>query len=124
VHKLHIVIWACHRTNRVDPLSPGLFEQDPKHAITAMPEVAATLAIGALTLLGTLLSLFGLIGSSKPTIQVKQSTTIKADKKGPVAPIEPVSAKEQVALDQAGVATGKEIREEAVKRNAAGKTEL
>ena len=104
----------------------GLFNEDPKHAITAMPEVAGTLAIGALTLLGTLLSLFGLIGSSKPTIQVKQTTTVKPDvtKKGPVAPVEPASAKEQIALDKAGVATGKEIKEGAVKRNAAGKTEL
>jgi hypothetical protein len=113
---------ALHSTDRFVFL--GLFEQDPKHAITAMPEVAATLAIGALTLLGTLLSLFGLIGSSKPTIQVKQSTTIKADKKGPAAPVEPATVKEAIALDKAGVATGKEVREEAVKRNAAGKSEL
>lgn len=113
---------ALHQTDR--SVSLGLFEQDPKHAITAMPEVAATLAIGALTLLGTLLSLFGLIGSSKPTIQVKQSTTIKADKKGPAAPVEPATVKEAIALDKAGVATGKEVREEAVKRNAAGKSEL
>jgi hypothetical protein len=105
---------------------PGLFNEDPKHAITAMPEVAGTLALGALTLLGTLLSLFGLIGSSKPTIQVRQSTTIKTDvvKKGPVVPVEAASVKEQAALDQAGVATGVELKEGAVKRNAAGKSEL
>jgi hypothetical protein len=95
------------------------------HAITAMPEVAGTLGVALLTILGTLLSLFGLIGSSKPTIQVKQTTTVKTDtvKKGPAAPVEPASATEQVALDKAGVATGKEVRE-ATKRTNAGKTDL
>lgn len=102
----------------------NLFNQDPMHAITAMPEVAGALAVGLLTLLGTLLSLFGLIGSSKPTIQVKQTTSAKVEgKKGPAAPLEAASVKEAIALDNAGVATGKETRE-ATKRTAAGKSDL
>lgn len=103
----------------------NLFQQDPKHAITTMPEVAGTLLIGILTLLGTILSLFGLIGSSKPTIQVKSTTSVKADgtKKGPAAPVQPASAKEKAALESSGVATGQEVREGAATRRSGKKAE-
>lgn len=101
-----------------------LAKDDPKHAITAMPEVFTAFVIGLLSFLGALGSLLGLIGAKKPVVQVKKTATVssKVEKKGPAAPAVVVSEKEQVALDKAGVATGAEVKAgQASKRTNAGK---
>lgn len=81
-----------------------------------MPEVAGGLVAALFTILGMLGALFGLVGSSsKPTIQVKKSTSTTAtgapvlgkpisDKKA-AAPVEIASKNEKEALEQAGVET-------------------
>jgi hypothetical protein len=106
-----------------------------------MPETAAALAAALFTLIGMLGALFGLVGSSKPTIQVKKATTVQtavpgkpiSDEKAvvPVAtavPGKPISDEKAVvpvalagkdekeALDKAGVET------RATKRAGASKT--
>lgn len=97
-------------------------KQNPTEAIKAMPETAAALAAAFFTLLGMLGALFGLIGSAKPTIQVKKATAVKAvpgkpisDEKS-VAPIAPAGKEEKEALDKAGVET------RATKRAGSSKT--
>lgn len=95
-----------------------------------MPETAAGLVAALFTLLGMLGALFGLIGSSsKPTIQVKKSTTVKskvepvvASSETAVKPVEPASKKEAKALSAAGVEV--QGKEGLTQRTAAGKSEL
>lgn len=68
-----------------------------------MPEVAAGLAAAAFTLLGMLAALFGLIGSSKPTIVKKTTVKTKTSSATEVAPVAPAGEDEKKALDAAGV---------------------
>lgn len=103
-----------------------MFKQNPTQAIKSMPETAGALAAALFTLLGMLGALFGLVGSSsKPTIQVKKTTSASAKVEGkPIsgakaaAPVEAVSNKEKEALDKAGVNT-----EGLKKRGVTGKAE-
>jgi len=101
----------------------NLFKENPMHALKAMPETAAALAAALFTLIGMLGALFGLVGSSKPTIQVKKATTVQTAVPGKpisdetaVAPVAPAGKEEKEALDKAGVET------RATKRAGAGKT--
>jgi hypothetical protein len=95
-----------------------------------MPETAAGLLAALFTLLGMLGALFGLIGSSsKPTIQVKKSTTVKSkvepvvtSSETAVKPVEPASKTEAQALNAAGVEV--QGQEGLTKRAGAGKSEL
>jgi calnexin len=68
-----------------------------------MPEVAAGLAAAAFTLLGMLAALFGLIGSSKPTIVKKTTVKTKTSTATEIAPVAPAGESEKQALDAAGV---------------------
>jgi hypothetical protein len=112
------------------PICVDLFQSNPKLAISAMPETAAGLVAALFTLLGMLGALFGLIGSSsKPTIQVKKSTTVKSkvepattSSETAVKPVEPASTKEAKALKTAGVEV--QGKEGLTQRNAAGKSDL
>lgn len=107
-----------------------LFQTNPKLALRAMPETAAGLLAALFTLLGMLGALFGLIGSSsKPTIQVKKSTTVKSkvepvvvSEETAVKPVEPASTAEAKALNAAGVEV--QGKEGLTKRTATGKTDL
>jgi calnexin len=49
-------------------LISDLAQHDIMHALKTMPEVAASLAAAAFTLLGMLLALFGLIGNKPTTV--------------------------------------------------------
>lgn len=118
-----------NRNADISPLT-DLAQSNPKLAITAMPETAAGLLAALFTLLGMLGALFGLIGSSsKPTIQVKKSTTVKSkvepvvvSPETAVKPVEPASTTEAKALSAAGVEV--QGQEGLTKRAGAGKTEL
>ena len=81
---------------------PDLAGFDIQHAIKTMPDVAAGLAAAAFTLLGVLLSLFGIIGAKPTTVK---TTTVKAKPATAkaVVPVAPAGEEEKKALEDAGV---------------------
>ncbi len=118
---IRLLLRPCQPADAAPSLT-DLAKQNPMEAIKAMPETAAALAAAFFTLLGMLGALFGLIGSAKPTIQVKKATTAKAVPGKPisdekrVAPVAPAGKEEKEALDKAGVET------RATKRAGSSKT--
>lgn len=79
-----------------------------------MPDVAAGLAAAAFTLLGVLLSLFGIIGSKPTTVK---TTTVKAKQPTTkaVVPVAPAGEEEKKALEDAGVEVPKKRTTRATK---------